>query len=69
MSGQISGGGQGNNGTRVHGISLANVGTSRNVQFLQGVDTSVGQGVRMPSGKGSRTSPGRERGGGLGRDR
>ena len=30
VSRRRSGGGQGNNGTRVHGNSLANVGTSRN---------------------------------------
>ena len=68
VSGQSSGGGQGNNGTRVHENSLANVGTSRNVLFSQGVDTSVGQGARRPSGRGSHTLPSRGRGVGADKD-
>ena len=59
---QIPGGEHGNNGTRGHGNSLANVGTSRNVQVSQGVDTSVGQGVWRPSGGGIHTPPSRGRG-------
>ena len=43
---QISGGEHANDDTRGNGNSLSNVGTSRNVQGLQGVGTSVGQGVR-----------------------
>ena len=69
VSGRISGGGHDNNGTRVQGNSMANMGTSRNVQFSQGVDTSVGQGVRRPSGRGGHTWPSRGRGGGADRDR
>ena len=69
VSEQFSGGGQDNNGTSVQGNSLANVGTSRNVRFSQGVDTSVDQGVRMPSGRGDHTSPGRGWGRGSNRDR